>query len=174
MEHSKHAKGENGNSMKNAQGQNGSSTQNAQGETNAHNKNAQGESHAMQKNAQGQNGNENGQNAKNQSGQTGNMNASGQPPSNEKTSSIHVNVSDHQRTEIRQVITETHVEPVRQPNFSITVGTAVPHRVHLHRLPPRVVEIVPEYKDYEYFMLADGRIVIVDPDTLDIVYVLPA
>ena len=174
MKHSKHAKGENGSSMKNAQGENSSSTKNAQGETSSHNKNAQGESHSMQKNAQTQNSNENGQNAKNESGHTGNMNASGQSTSNEKTSSIHVNVSDHQRTEIHQIITETHVEPVEHPSFSVTVGTAVPHRVHLHRLPPRVVEIVPEYKDYEYFVLADGRIVIVDPDTLEIVYILSA
>ena len=42
----------------------------------------------------------------------------------------------------------------------------------LHRLPARIVKIVPAYESYEYFVLADGRIVIVDPDTLKIVLIL--
>jgi hypothetical protein len=46
--------------------------------------------------------------------------------------------------------------------------------VRLEVLPPRIVKIVPEYKGYRFFVLADGRIIIVDPDTLAIVYVLMA
>jgi hypothetical protein len=34
------------------------------------------------------------------------------------------------------------------------------------------VEIVPAYEGYSYFVLADGRIVIVEPDTLEIVVIL--
>ncbi|TIU54111.1 MAG: DUF1236 domain-containing protein, partial [Mesorhizobium sp.] len=40
------------------------------------------------------------------------------------------------------------------------------------RLPARIVKIVPAYEYYEYFVLADGRIVIVDPDTYKIVLIL--
>jgi hypothetical protein len=40
------------------------------------------------------------------------------------------------------------------------------------RLPSKIVKIVPAYEGYEYFVLADGRIVIVDPNTYKIVLVL--
>jgi hypothetical protein len=63
------------------------------------------------------------------------------------------------------------VEPV-DVDFDVNVGVAVPRTVTLRPLPPRVIEIVPAYRDYEYFVLADGRIVIVEPDTLKIVYIL--
>ena len=48
----------------------------------------------------------------------------------------------------------------------------LPQTIELYPLPPRVVEIVPVYDDYRYFILADGRIVIVEPDTLLIVYII--
>jgi hypothetical protein len=58
---------------------------------------------------------------------------------------------------------------VRDIDIEINVGVKVPTTIELHRLPPRVVEIVPAYRSYVFFVLADGRIVIVNPDTLVIV-----
>ena len=49
-------------------------------------------------------------------------------------------------------------------NFEMNVGTRIPQTVELHPLPPRIVKIVPRYEGYRYFLLADGRIIIVDPD----------
>ena len=46
--------------------------------------------------------------------------------------------------------------------------------VVLHPLPPRIIEIVPAYASYQYFVLADGTILIVDPGTFNVVYVIPA
>ncbi|BAV46463.1 hypothetical protein MesoLj113a_34460 [Mesorhizobium sp. 113-1-2] len=83
------------------------------------------------------------------------------------------NVTVEQKTQITQVIKETRVEPVSNVDFDISVGIEVPrHKIRLHRLPARIVKIVPAYESYEYFVLADGRIVIVDPDTLKIVLIL--
>jgi hypothetical protein len=97
-----------------------------------------------------------------------------QAPSNETTGATgNVNVTAEQRTEIRQIITETHVEPAHV-NFDIAVGTTIPHTVKIHRLPERIVTLVPAYKNYEYFMLEDGRIAIVDPDSLKIVAIMEA
>lgn len=88
------------------------------------------------------------------------------------TASI-TNVTVEQKTQITQVIKETRVEPVSNVDFDISVGIEVPrHKIRLHRLPARIVKIVPAYETYEYFVLADGRIVIVDPDTLKIVLIL--
>ncbi|WP_192259075.1 DUF1236 domain-containing protein [Mesorhizobium caraganae] len=88
------------------------------------------------------------------------------------TASI-TNVTVEQKTQITQVLKETRVEPVSNVDFDISVGVEIPrHKIRLHRLPARIVKIVPAYQTYEYFVLADGRIVIVDPDTLKIVLIL--
>ncbi|MBA1140644.1 DUF1236 domain-containing protein [Mesorhizobium neociceri] len=88
------------------------------------------------------------------------------------TASI-TNVTVEQKTQITQVIKETRIEPVSNVDFDISVGIEIPrHKIRLHRLPARIVKIVPAYETYEYFVLADGRIVIVDPDTLKIVLIL--
>ncbi|MBY5361219.1 DUF1236 domain-containing protein [Rhizobium leguminosarum] len=47
-------------------------------------------------------------------------------------------------------------------------------KIRLEPLPPRIVEIVPQYKAYRFFLLADGRIVIVDPSAFTIVYIIAA
>ncbi|MGX7877433.1 DUF1236 domain-containing protein [Mesorhizobium sp. ORM6] len=83
------------------------------------------------------------------------------------------NVTVEQKTQITQVIKETTVEPVSNVDFDISVGVEVPrHKIQLHPLRARIVKIVPAYESYEYFVLADGRNVIVDPDTLKIVLIL--
>jgi len=136
-----------------AQGKAGAGTeQNAQGDTQLKKKNQQ---------AQGKTGTDTGQSAQ-----------GGNKVDQSKTASI-TNVTVEQKTQVTQIFHETRVEPVRDVNFDISVGIEVPrHRIHLHRLPSRIVEIVPAYEGYEYFVLADGRIVIVDPDSYRIVLIL--
>jgi len=84
---------------------------------------------------------------------------------------IDVNINTQQTTEIHQVILDTHVSPVTV-NFDINLGVAVPNTVTLAPLPARVIELVPQFKGYLFFMLADGRIIIVAPDTFKIVAIL--
>ncbi|WP_187971375.1 DUF1236 domain-containing protein [Aquibium microcysteis] len=91
--------------------------------------------------------------------------------SDETTASI--DLSAEQRREFRRIIVETDVEPV-SVDFQVSLGAVVPATVTLHPLPPRIVEIVPAYQSYQYFVLADGRIVIVEPATLEVVYLVRA
>lgn len=72
------------------------------------------------------------------------------------------------------MVKEVHVEPVRETDFTVSVGTTIPKKIRLEPLPPRIVEIVPQYEAYRFFVLADGRIVIVDPNTYTIVYIISA
>jgi Protein of unknown function (DUF1236) len=65
-----------------------------------------------------------------------------------------------------------NVQPVTNVNFSLSVGTAVPRDVRLQPLPPDVVELVPQYRGYNFFVVRD-EIVIVEPSTYQIVTVLP-
>ena len=64
------------------------------------------------------------------------------------------------------------MQPLTNVNFSLSVGTAVPRDVRLQTLPADVVEIVPQYRGYSFFVVRD-EIVIVEPSTYKIVTVLP-
>jgi Protein of unknown function (DUF1236) len=82
-------------------------------------------------------------------------------------------LSGEQRTKITTVIRDQHVAPVTNVNFSISVGTRVPHDVRFYPLPTEVVTIYPEWRGYE-FILVNDRIVVVDPRTFEIVAVIEA
>jgi len=85
-----------------------------------------------------------------------------------------VQLSQDQRTKIKDVIVrDRNVARVNSANFSVSVGTRVPRDVHVSVLPPEVVTIVPEYRGFEYVLVGD-QLLIIDPDTLEIVAILPA
>jgi hypothetical protein len=159
-----------------AQGKAGTSTQqNAQDKTKVQtDQQAQGKAGtSTQQNAQDKTKVQTDQQAQGKAGTSTQQNAQTNTQTDQgKTASIN-NVTVEQKTQITQVIHETKVEPVRDVSFDISVGVEVPrHKVRLHRLPSRIVKIVPEYESYDYFVLADGRIVIVDPDSYKIVLIL--
>lgn len=81
-------------------------------------------------------------------------------------------LSTEQRTQITSVIREQRVAPVTNVNFAIAVGTRVPREgIELHALPSRVVTIYPEWRSYRYVMVRE-QIVIIDPNTFEIVAIL--
>lgn len=81
-------------------------------------------------------------------------------------------LSDQQQTRVRESVLKERGARVSSVNFSVRVGTRVPRSVHIVALPAAVIEVVPEYRSYRYFVVRD-EVVIVDPDTYEIVYVLP-
>jgi hypothetical protein len=80
-------------------------------------------------------------------------------------------LSTEQRTRITTVIRDQHVAPVTNVNFSISVGTRVPRDVTFHPLPTEIVSIYPDWRGYE-FMLVRDQIVVIDPQSFEIVAVL--
>ena len=53
------------------------------------------------------------------------------------------------RTQIVSAISsETSIQETTNVNFNISVGTRVPSSVRFHPLPPRIVEIYPEWRGY--------------------------
>ena len=82
------------------------------------------------------------------------------------------NVTSEQKTRIRTVFSRHHVEPARNLNVSVNVGVALPRSVHLYPVPEDIVLIVPDYRGYDYIMLDDNRVAIVDPDTFEVVDII--
>ncbi|MDB5580954.1 MAG: hypothetical protein JWR80_6130 [Bradyrhizobium sp.] len=103
-------------------------------------------------------------------------NQSSTPANTAQSSSTNVNaavnINDQQRTRVTESITRLNVQPINNVNFSLTVGTAVPRDIRLQTLPADVVEVVPQYRGYNFFVVRD-EIVIVEPSSHQIVTVLP-
>ena len=75
------------------------------------------------------------------------------------------------RTQIVSAIRSEKIQETTNVNFNISVGAVVPATVRFHPLPPRIVEIYPEWRGYEV-ILVHGRYVIVRPQTHEIVYII--
>jgi len=99
-----------------------------------------------------------------------------QQPSTAQSSQTNVNaqvnINDQQRTRVSQSIARLDVKPVTSVNFSLSAGTVVPRDVRLTTLPADVVEIVPQYRGFSFFVVKD-EIVIVEPQSYKIVATLP-
>ena len=57
-------------------------------------------------------------------------------------------------------------------NVAVNVGVALPRSVHLYPIPEDIVVIVPDYRGYDYIMLDDDRVAIVDPETYEVVDII--
>jgi hypothetical protein len=83
-----------------------------------------------------------------------------------------VQLTEERRTKIHDTIIRRSEGRVDNPTFQLSVGTRVPRTVHVYDVPDDVVTIVPEYRGYKYIIVRD-ELVILDPDTLEIVAVIP-
>jgi len=75
------------------------------------------------------------------------------------------------RTQIVSAIKSEKIQETTNVNFNISVGAAIPASVHFYPLPPRIVEIYPEWRGYEVIYVR-GQYVIVRPQTREIVYII--
>jgi hypothetical protein len=82
-------------------------------------------------------------------------------------------LSPDQKTRLHGIITGGDVRRMDEVDFALSVGTRVPDTVTFYDLPETIVDIVPEYRGFDYIVVRD-ELVIIDPDTLEIVAILPA
>jgi hypothetical protein len=84
------------------------------------------------------------------------------------------NIAPETRTRIHDVIVRERNAPrVVSPNFEVSVGTRVPATVQFVAVPQTVVDIEPEWRGFEYFLIGD-EMVVVDPRTMEIVAIIDA
>jgi hypothetical protein len=75
------------------------------------------------------------------------------------------------RTQIVSAIKSERLEETTNVNFNVSVGATIPSTVRFHPLPPRIVEIYPEWRGYDV-VFVKGRYIIVRPETHEIVYII--
>jgi hypothetical protein len=84
-----------------------------------------------------------------------------------------VPMSTEQNVRFRETIKGEKAERLTNVRFSVSIGDEVPRSVHYYRLPPRIVEYAPQYRDFDYILVGED-ILILDPRTHRIVAVIPA
>ncbi|MGL3214214.1 DUF1236 domain-containing protein [Bradyrhizobium pachyrhizi] len=95
----------------------------------------------------------------------------GQEPdqSNGQTSSAALN--DDQRRQVVDQLRRDRTATSQKLNVQVNVGTRLPRGVQARRLPPDIVRIMPQYRDYEYTVI-DNRVAIIDPRRREVVDIL--
>lgn len=101
------------------------------------------------------------------------MNSADQKTGKTTDSRGSVNLSQTQRTKIETIVGKSSAARVSHVNFDVSVGVKIPSDVHLEVLPTEVVEIVPQFRGYDYIIVGDN-ILIIDPDSLEIVDIIAA
>jgi hypothetical protein len=114
-----------------------------------------------------------------QSQQSGTPNASAeQAQGAERTThvnpqQVHVTGSTHITNERAAQISDTLLSTTTRTNVNVNVnvGSPLPGEVNLMPLPTNIVELVPEFRGYDY-VVANDEIVIVQPSTRKVVEVI--
>jgi Protein of unknown function (DUF1236) len=126
-----------------------------------------------------------GTTAQSREGQTGNMNAQTKGTADSKSGTAETKSQTtgnaatsataappaEKRTQIVSAIKSEKIQETTNVNFNISVGAVIPTTVRFHPLPPRIVEIYPEWRGYDV-ILVSGRYIIVRPQTHEIVYII--
>jgi hypothetical protein len=84
-----------------------------------------------------------------------------------------VPMSAEQNVKFRETMKGEKAERLTNVRFSISIGEEVPRSVHYYRLPARIVEYAPQYRDFDYILVGDD-ILILDPRSHRIVAVISA
>ncbi len=167
-------KGEKSKSMSSETQTKGAKDMKAEGRDKSGNMNAETKGAADSKS-----GNMNAQTQNPPGAKSGDMNAQTQSPAGAKSQTTTGNAATsaaaapppEKQTQIVSAIKTEKIQETTNVNFNITVGATVPATVRFHPVPPRIVEIYPEWRGFEV-ILVHGRYVIVRPRTHEIVYII--
>jgi hypothetical protein len=125
--------------------------------------------------AQGQSedGNRTERNAQGQDSGTAEQRTSRDSTNGDSKKRPNVNITQEKKTVIRERVVQK--APKRytrnEINFNLSVGTSVPDTFVIYDMPSAIIEVVPEYRDYDYIVVGD-LLLIIDPDTREIVDVV--
>ena len=84
---------------------------------------------------------------------------------------VAAKLDPQKKSQLTAAIDKVKVKPLTRVGFSVSVGVAVPRTVELRPVPTTIVDIVPQYRGYDFFVVRD-EVVIVEPRTHKIVDVI--
>lgn len=107
----------------------------------------------------------------NRNAQTSEPNRNAATNNAEPKARISASLDPQKKTRVTTAFEKVNVKPITNVNFSVSVGVTVPRTIEVHPVPTTIVEIVPQYRGYDFFVVRD-EIVIVEPRTHRIVDVI--
>jgi len=90
----------------------------------------------------------------------------------EQGQSGRVQVTDQQRTDVRERLMREGRFQKTKINVRVNIGTRVPRSVRLLPLPAAIIDIAPSYRGYSYIVTEDDTLCIVDPRSYEVVDVI--
>lgn len=84
-----------------------------------------------------------------------------------------VQLTGEKADKVRSAFSSVNVKQESNINVNISIGSRLPSTLHFHPVPVAVAELVPEYRDF-VFIMVEGRFVIVEPRTYEIVTIIDA
>jgi len=90
----------------------------------------------------------------------------------ERRSVASVNLSSDQKTKLHDIVSSGNLHRMDHANFALSVGTRIPRTVRVYSVPKSIVGVVPQYRGFNYIIVGND-LLIIDPNTLEIVFVLP-
>jgi hypothetical protein len=82
-------------------------------------------------------------------------------------------VNGQQQGSLSTAIHQRNIQPVTNLNFSVAVGTLVPNSVKLVPVSDDIVAVLPQFRNYSFFVDERQELVIVDPATKEIAALVP-
>jgi hypothetical protein len=69
-------------------------------------------------------------------------------------------LTSEQRTKIQQtVLAGNNVPRINNVNFALNVGVSVPRSVRVVDVPPTLIEIYPQWRGHQYFVVHDDIVI---------------
>jgi len=84
-----------------------------------------------------------------------------------------VQVTEQQRSGVREHLVKDGKFQKTKVNVRVNVGSRMPRSVRLLPLPVAIFDLAPSYRGYDYIVLEDETICIVDPRSYEVVDVIP-
>jgi len=94
------------------------------------------------------------------------------PTLQERRSVATVDLSSDQKTRLHAIVVGGNLHSIDHANFALSVGTRIPRTQTIYGVPQSIVDIVPRNRGSDYIVVKKD-LLIIDPRTLEILYVLP-
>ena len=90
----------------------------------------------------------------------------------ERRSVATVGLSSDQKARLHAIVAGGNLYSVAHVNFASSVGTRIPRTMRIYGVPQSIVDIVPQYRGFDYIVVKND-LLIIDPGTLEIMYIFP-
>lgn len=81
-------------------------------------------------------------------------------------------LSQGQRSKLHETVASGNFHRLGSVNLVLSIGTRIPDIIKVYSLPETIAVIVPQYRGFKY-VITQKEMIIVNPDTREIVAVLP-